>query len=169
MATVAEQPTTKTPRKARKETAHEKAARLLESYASIAAKIAKIKESAQSKIQPYADALADVFQELKEVAEQNTTALFGTAKTLGLEFGTIGFKLGDKKLILPEELNQKWYMQTVKDLVPGAVEEKVNDKKLIAALAVLPDLQAALAKRSIEVVQPNNFFITPKKQIKKSA
>jgi phage host-nuclease inhibitor protein Gam len=140
---------------------------LLERYSNLASKVAAINEAATSRIKPLKEAMEEVFTELQQVAKENRAELFGNTKTLGLDFGSIGFKLLDKKLICPEDLNQKWFMQMVQEAAPGAIDTKVNDKRLIMALAVLPDLLNVFKKRNIKIEQPETFYVTPKRLSKK--
>jgi Bacteriophage Mu Gam like protein len=142
-----------------KETPRQHVERLLESYASVSKKLNALADKAA----PLEAALKDVAAELKQVAESNRAELFGTSKTLGLEFGSIGFKLGHKQLVKPLDLNMKWYMQTVEESVPAAVEKTINAKTLIAALESQPDFAKMMAKRGVQVSQKDGFTITLKK------
>jgi hypothetical protein len=149
-----------------KETPLQKVARLLKNYTEAARQVAEIKENAAKGMKPLTEAMEAAFFEIKTLADKHRGKLFGDAKKLGLEFGDLGYKLLDKKLVLPEGLNEKWFLQTIKESAPGAMEEKVNDKKLVAALAAMPDLSAAFTKRGIKVEQNECFYVTPKKAVK---
>ncbi|MFD2787967.1 host-nuclease inhibitor Gam family protein [Hymenobacter rubripertinctus] len=134
------------------------ATKLLLKYAQIDQEIEKAKDFLkQQKEQQDA-----VKAQLQAWSQENATE-FGGKKTLGLNIGSIGFKAGPRKLVLPLDLNLKWYMSTMEAELPAAVTKVVDAKLVITGLDHNPDLAKALRKRGIDVTQEDYFTVSIKK------
>ncbi|MDJ0363594.1 host-nuclease inhibitor Gam family protein [Hymenobacter sp. H14-R3] len=153
MATVALNPATK------------KASKLLERYADLHQRQLEIDDAAKEAKAPLDAELADVKAKLEGWANTNPAA-FGGKKTMTLEGGTFGFKLGTKAVSFPldgpAEIKDA-YLKIVKTEMSAAILESVDSKKVAATWGDYPRLVRRLGTLGITVKQEDSFFITPKK------
>ncbi len=153
MATVAANPNTK------------KASKLLERYAELYQQKMEIDDAAKEAKAPLDAELAEVKAKLEGWANTNPAA-FGGKKTMTLEGGTFGFKLGTKAVSFPLDARddiKEVYLHIVRIELPMAIVESVDSKKVAATWGDYPKMVKRLEKQGITVKQEDNFFITPKK------
>jgi hypothetical protein len=153
MAAVATKPQTK------------KASQLLERYAELYQEKQQIDDAAKEAKAPIDAELAEVKAKLEGWANTNPAA-FGGKKTMTLDGGTFGFKLGTKAVSFPLEGPadiKDAYLKIVKAELPTAILESVDSKKVAATWGDFPKMVKQLGKLGISVKQEDSFFITPKK------
>jgi hypothetical protein len=144
-----------------------KAIKLLASYAEVTEKKSKLTDKYKDDCTPLDEKLAALKGKLDaEFTILAAAGALGNKKSLLLDAGTIGVRLGAKAIAFPldgpEDIQIK-YQALVKRLVPSALTEVVDSKKVLGALAHFPDLEKGLAKLGIQVKQEESFFITLKK------
>ncbi|MES2730073.1 MAG: host-nuclease inhibitor Gam family protein [Pseudomonadota bacterium] len=122
------------------------------------------------------DATKPLVKEIKALKDSlnryadSIKAEFGTAKTMKLAGGIIGWKLGTRAVVMPKleddkaiEKRAKFFLETVRKHHPDAVEEVVNQKTLLTVWDSLPKMAKALLKSGISAEQKDGFFVTPAK------
>ncbi|WP_188556451.1 host-nuclease inhibitor Gam family protein [Hymenobacter glacieicola] len=137
----------------------------MDRYAELAAQLVEAKDAYEATIKPLTDEMADLKVKLNKWATDNPEEFKGQ-KTLKMEGGVLGFKLGAKAISFPLDAPadiQKKYLGIVKKGLPEAITESVDARTLIGALPAFPNVASQLLKLGISIKQPDNFFITPKK------
>lgn len=155
MAEVAEKPKTN------------KAVKLLARYVEVTGKKSELTDKYKADCAPLDDELASLKGKLAaEFDILGVNGALGDKKSLVLAGGTFGVRLGAKSIAFPadgpEDIQAK-YQALVKRVVPSALTEEVDSKKVLGALAHFPELEKGLAKLGITVKQEESFYITLKK------
>lgn len=141
------------------------ASKLLDQYAELYQQKLEVMDAAKMSIAPLDEKLAVLKGKLEDWSNNNVDAFEGK-KTLVLDGGTFGHKLGTKAVSFPLEgpadVKEK-YLAIVKAELPGAIVESVNAKLVVDSWSLFPNLVKKLLKLGVSVKQENSFFITPKK------
>jgi multidrug efflux pump subunit AcrA (membrane-fusion protein) len=153
-----------------------KAGELLLEYSKVYQQKATLVESHQAAVAPL-DAQLTLLKAKLEDHSRKCNSIFGGAKTMKLEGGTFGFKLGTKSVAFPlgnlsatteeakaeaDALRAK-YLKIVKAELPEAIVESVDSKAVVGAWTMFPKMVKKLLKLGVSVKQEDSFFITPKK------
>lgn len=142
-----------------------KAAKLLDRYAELYQLKAEVTDAYKHSVAPLDEEMQDLKSKLEDWADTNR-AEFGDKKTMNLEAGTIGYKLGTKAVTFPidapADIKEK-YFAIVKGELPTAIVESVDSKKVVSGWEHVPNLAKKLSKLGIAIGQEDGFFITPKK------
>ncbi len=135
---------------------------MLAKYANIYACRAKIMADAKAAAEPLTAELDALMVSLQHWSDNNPGEFDGK-KMLKLEAGEFGYRAGVKKVTLPLELDLKKYLETVRKVMPTAIDEEVNSRSIIAGWEHVADLSKKLGKLGISIEQRDNFIVTPKK------
>ena len=142
-----------------------KAAKLLDRYAELHQTKLEAADAYKHSVAPLDAEMQELKNKLQDWADDNRTE-FGDKKTMNLEAGTIGYKLGMKAVAFPidapADIKDK-YFAIVSQELPTAIVESVDSKKVIGGWDHVPTMVKRLAKLGITVGQEDSFFITPKK------
>ncbi len=142
-----------------------KAGKLLDRYAELYQLKAEALDACKHAIAPLDAEMAELKNELEAWSEKNKAA-FGDKKSLNLDGGAFGYKLGVKAVSFPldgpADLKEK-YLKVVAQELPTAIVESVDAKAVVGAWPHFPDLAKRLGKLGISVGQADSFYITPKK------
>lgn len=142
-----------------------KASKLLDRYAELAELKAQAHDAYKHAVAPLEDEMTTLKGKLEVWADENPEA-FGGKKSLALEAGSFGWKLGLKAVKFPldgpEDIKDRYFAAVKKEL-PSAIVESVDSKKVVGAIDHFPLLAKALGKLAITVGQEDGFYITPKK------
>ena len=141
------------------------ASKWLDQYAELYQQKLEVMDAAKLAVAPLDDKLAMLKSKLEDWSGNNPAAFEGK-KTLTLDGGTFGHKLGTKAIAFPLEgpadVKDK-YLGIVKAELPAAIVETVNSKLVVDSWSLFPNLVKKLLKLGVSVKQENSFFITPKK------
>lgn len=141
------------------------ASKWLDRYTELYQQKLEVMDAAKSTIAPLDAELVELKNKLEDWSDKNQDAFQGN-KTLMLEGGTFGFKLGNKAISFPldgpADVKEK-YLKIVKAELPEAIVESVDSKTVVGAWPLFPKLVARLLKLGVSLSQENSFFITPKK------
>lgn len=153
----------------------QKATGQMERYSKAFRKIAQIAAKATADVAPLKAEMEAAKLELNRYAD-SVKAEWGTAKTLKMAGGVIGWKLGTKGIVMPEvdPSNEKKlatlnanFLGAIETYLPDAVSKEVDNKKLITAWEGKSDDNLKLVKRlkqlGVSMTQPDNFFVTASK------
>ena len=135
---------------------------LLSRYAELFAQAAQVKADATAALKPLNEELDRTMAALHHWTDNNASEFDGK-KMLKLEAGEFGYRVGVKKVSLPLTLNVKVYLETVRKVMPTAIDEEVNSRAIIGAWDHVEGLAKKLGKLGVEIQQRDNFIITPKK------
>lgn len=141
------------------------ASKWLDRYAELYQQKLEWMDAVKVTIVPLDAELAELKGKLEDWSNNHPDAFEGK-KTLTLEGGTFGFKLGNKAVAFPldgpADLKDK-YLKIVKAELPDAIVESVDSKTVVGAWPLFPNLVKKLLKLGVSMKQENSFFITPKK------
>lgn len=142
-----------------------KAGALLVRYAELADAKAQATDAYKQAVAPLDAEMQELKTELEVWSEKNRAA-FGDKKSLKLDAGTFGYKLGlaavTFPLDAPDDIKDK-YLKVVAQELPTAIVESVDSRKVVGAWLHFPNLVKKLGKLGITVSQTDSFYITPKK------
>ena len=140
----------------------QEAQELMRLYAERYARRAQLKADAAAAMEPLTKELDSLTAALNHWADNNKAA-FGGKKMLKVEGGEFGFRLGLKKLGFALDMPADKYLNTVRKVLPTAIEETVNGRSIIQAWELVPEVAKQLGKLGVEVKQGEDFIITLKK------
>lgn len=129
--------------------------------------ITRIREKYQDQLAALQDAKEKAFEVMNVFAVEHRDEYFSKKKSLETVHGTVGFRTGTPKLKTLRGFTWASVTNLVKEFLPDyvVVKEDTSKSKLIDDRDV-PAVAEMLPKIGVEIVQEENFFVEPKKEVK---